>query len=160
MLLKQFIFIVFVSLGLSGQVTATDLITVGWLEEVQVDNSEYWLKAKLDTGADNSSINAEEVTEFLKDGKSWVKFSIQNAWNKKHIIIKPVLKTSRIKMKNGGVQKRLVIELKVRLGSISKQVKMNLVDRSHFKYQLLIGRSFLRPDFLVDSSKTFTLTGR
>ena len=160
MLLKQFIFIVLISLGLSGQVTATDLITVGWLEEVQIDSSEYRLKAKLDTGADNSSINAENITEFLKEGKPWVKISIQNAWNKKYTIIKPVLKTSRIKMKNGDVQKRLVIKLKVRLGSVSKLVKVNLVDRNHFKYQLLIGRSFLRPNFLVDSSKTFTLTDR
>ena len=60
-------------------------------------------------------------------------------------------------MKNGGFQQRLVIELEISLGEIKKLTKVNLVDRSHFNYQLLIGRSFLKPHFLVDSSKTYTI---
>ena len=158
MLLKQFIFILLISSGLLGQSVATEMITIGWLENVQIDGSEYRLKAKIDTGADNSSINAEDVTEFSKDGEQWVKFSLRNAWNKGYTITKPVLNTTRVKMKNGNVQERFVIELEIRLGKISKLVKVNLVDRSHFKYQLLIGRSFLGPQFLVDSSRTFTVT--
>jgi len=158
MLLKQFIFILLITSGVSGQAVASEMITIGWLENVRIDDSEYRLKAKIDTGADNSSINAEDVIEFSKEGEQWVKFSLRNAWNKHYSITKPVIKTTRIKMKNGNVQQRFVIELEVRLGKISKLVKVNLVDRSHFKYQLLIGRSFLGPQFLVDSSRTFTVT--
>jgi len=160
MLLKQFIFMLLITSGLSAQAVATEMITVGWLENVHIDDSGYRLKAKIDTGADNSSINAEDVTEFTKDGEQWVKFSLRNAWDKNYTITKPVLNTTRVKMKNGNIQERFVIELDVRLGKVSKLAKVNLVDRSHFKYQLLIGRSFLAPQFVVDSSRTFTVTDK
>ena len=42
------------------------------------------------------------------------------------------------------------------LGTIYKEVEVNLVDRSHFNYQLLIGRNFLIDSFLVDPSLTFS----
>ena len=144
-------------LGLHSQVIAVEQITVGWLENASIDNSKFTLKSKIDSGADNSSINAKEVTQYTKNGKQWVKFALENSLGKKNIIDKPVHQTTRVKMKNGDIQKRLVIELDIRLGTIKKLTKVNLVDRSHFKYQLLIGRSFLKPHFLVDSSKTYTI---
>ena len=61
-------------------------------------------------------------------------------------------------MKNGDKQERDVIELDLCLGNIKKTVNVSLVDRSHFKYQLLVGRSFLRSEFLVDPDKQNLLT--
>ena len=143
-LLKKLIIIPMLIIGLNGQVFAVEQQTVGWLENASIDNSKFTLKSK-------------EVTQYMKDGKQWVTFAIQNSLGKKTIVDKPVLKTTRVKMKNGDFQERLVIELDIALGAIKKLTKVSLVDRSHFKYQLLIGRSFLKPHFLVDSSKTYTL---
>jgi len=42
------------------------------------------------------------------------------------------------------------------LGSVYKEVEVNLVDRSNFNYQLLIGRNYLANSFLVDPSLTFS----
>jgi len=156
-LFKKFIITSLLLLGLHSQVMAVEQTTVGWLENVSIDNSEFTLKSKIDSGADNSSIHAKEVTQYTNNGKQWVKFALENSQGNKNIINKPVLKTTRVKMKNGAIQKRLVIELNIALGAIKKLTKVSLVDRSHFKYQLLIGRSFLKPDFLVDSSKTYTI---
>jgi len=156
-LFKRFIIMSWLLLGLHSQVIAVEQITVGWIENASIDNSDFTLKCKIDSGADNSSIHAKEVTQYTNNGKQWVKFALENSQGNKTIINKPVLKTTRVKMKNGAIQKRLVIELNIALGAIKKLTKVSLVDRSHFKYQLLIGRSFLKPDFLVDSSKTYTI---
>lgn len=72
------------------------------------------------------------------------------------MINKRVLKKTNIKTKTGGRQERIVIELASCLDSIKKCAQVNLIDYSHFKYQVLIGRSFLRPEFLADSGKTFS----
>lgn len=156
-LLKRITLIFVLCVGGFSPVYAVEQLTVGWIENASINNSEFILKSKIDSGADNSSINAQDVTQYVKDGKQWVSFALQNSWGNTTIIDKPVLKTTRIKMKDGKIQQRFVIELDISLGAIKKLTKVSLVDRSHFKCQLLIGRSFLRPHFLVDSSKTYVL---
>jgi hypothetical protein len=47
-------------------------ILAGYLENVQIMPSALELKAKLDTGADHSSLNASEIRIFNRDGKRWV----------------------------------------------------------------------------------------
>ena len=153
---RQFMFGALLLASVSQSVLANQTKT-GWLEEVSIGGIGLTIEAKIDTGADNSSINAENPTLYQKDGRQWVKFTVQNKNEHEIVIDKPVTKKTKIKTKNGGRQERVVIELDICLGVIKKRVMVNLVDRSHFKYQLLIGRSFLSPDFLVDSSKTFSL---
>lgn len=136
--------------------TAARQITVGWLEEVNLGQQGFMILAKLDTGADNSSINAVDVSSYSKDGQQWVRFTIENRHGREAVIEKPVKKTVRIKTKEGGSQERMVIELNICLSGIKKKVYVNLVNRGHYKYQMLIGRSFLSPEFLVDSSQKYT----
>ena len=57
----------------------------------------------------------------------------------------------------GNSQMRPVILLRICLGGVRKEAEVNLVDRSRFKYPLLIGRSFLAGDFLIDSDQTYLL---
>jgi hypothetical protein len=128
-------------------------VRIGWLEEVLVNGSKYPILAKIDTGADNSSINAKDVTLFKKEGKKWVKFSVINRYGQDTHIERPIRKTTRVKTKDGKYQRRQVIEIDICIHAIKKRVIVNLVDRSHFKYQMLIGRSFLRPEFLVDANE-------
>lgn len=129
--------------------------SVGWVEDVLVNGSQNPLMAKIDTGADNSSINAKNVKVFQKDDKRWVRFTVVNRYGNNIEIEKPVVKQTRIKTKDGGFQDRDVIELNVCLQNVEKTVQVNMVDRSHFNYQMLIGRSFLQSDFLVDASGKF-----
>ncbi len=132
-------------------------VTVGWIETVTLGQQEFSIRAKIDTGADNSSMNAEKFLLYSKEGRQWVKFSIENKDGHRSMIDKPIVKMAKIKKKDGGSQKRMVIELDICLSGIKKKAKVNLVNRSHFKYQMLIGRSFLNPEFLVDSSKTYMI---
>ena len=127
----------------------------GWIEKVNVGKHNLLMTAKIDSGADNSSIHALHPERYEKNGKPWVRFTLNSGTGQATIIDEPIIKTTRIKMKNKAVQERLVIELDVCLDNIRKRVPVNLSDRSHFNYQLLIGRSFLKSDFLIDSGKKF-----
>jgi len=128
--------------------------TVGWLEHATITQAAFAIEAKIDTGADNSSINARDAEVYTRGGKPWVRFFVQNKLGHSVLIDQPIVKTTRIKMKDGNLQQRSVIELDICLGSLQKRTQVNLIDRSHFKHQLLIGRSFLSPDYLVDTSQT------
>ena len=127
---------------------------VGWIEQVAVDG-DFLMHAKIDSGADNSSIHLVNPQYHEADGVRWVRFSVTNRKGQTHQFDKPIVKTTSVKTKDGGRQKRDVIELSLCLGSIQKTARVNLVDRSHFKYQLLVGRSFLSPDFLIDPGNKY-----
>ncbi|MDH5359102.1 MAG: RimK/LysX family protein [Gammaproteobacteria bacterium] len=130
-------------------------LRIGWLEAVHINGTDYPVIAKIDTGADNSSINAQNVKIVQYNGQSWARFDITNLQGQQLKIERPIVRVTRIKTKDGGVQTRNVIEMDVCMSSVKKTIEVNLVDRSHFKYQMLIGRSFLNPDFIVDSSAEF-----
>lgn len=139
----------------SGQAKAQQVI-VGYLEQVTIGNKGFKIMAKIDTGADSSSINAVNPRYRMEGGQEWVRFTVRNKMGDEIIIDKPVVKKVRIKTKKRGWQKRSVIELDICLGPVLKTTHVNLTDRSHFKYQVLIGRKFLRPEFLVGSDTKFT----
>jgi hypothetical protein len=130
----------------------------GWAERVKIFPGDIIVHAKLDTGADNSSLNAAHVFEFVKEGKDrWVRFEVINRYGKKAIIEAPVLRIARIKRAGGNTQKRMVIRLKICLGKEYMEADVNLVDRSDFDFQMLIGRSFLGGNALIDPSSSFLL---
>lgn len=134
-------------------------LTVGWIEQVAV-NGDFLIHAKIDSGADNSSINLVNPEYYEKDDERWVRFKITNREGQTKTFDNRIVKTTSIKTKDGGRQKRDVIELSLCLGNIQKTVKVSLVDRSHFKYQLLVGRSYLSPDFLIDPSHKYLVKSR
>ncbi len=132
---------------------------VGYVERARIYPGNLSLRAKIDTGAKTSSLNAPHTSSFKRDNKQWVTFDVINQKGKKIQIEKEIFRSAEIKQ-NGILskesQKRPVIMLGICLGSVYKEVEVNLVDRSHFNYQLLIGRNFLINSFLVDPSLTFS----
>ena len=132
----------------------------GWLERVQVFPGDLVFRAKMDTGAKHSSLNARNIVPFEKNGDPWVRFVVRDRNRKKLTVERPMVRTAEIKLrgKQKRTQERPVIILGLCLGTTYKEVEVNLVDRRHFNYQMLIGRSYLQGDFLVDVVRKFTLT--
>ena len=130
---------------------------VGWVENVAIygDDGKIIVKAKIDTGAKTTSVHSSEYHQYKKDGESWVKFNIVNAKGDVMMLEKPVLRLAEIKRHFGKKQIRPVIRLGLCLGTTYKIAEVNLVDRSGFNYQLLVGREFLKSGTLVDPSITY-----
>jgi len=131
-------------------------LIIGAVEEIQLPDYEINLKARIDTGATTTSINAQNIKKFERDGKKWVKFEIHNEKGKLAALEKPVFRTVNIKRHGSESQSRYVVKIKLKLGTIDMVSEVTLADRSKFTYPLLIGRSFLTDMAIVDVSKEFT----
>jgi hypothetical protein len=133
------------------------LQVAGWVENVSIFPGNIKVKAKLDTGARHSSLNATDIDAFERGGEKWVRFKLKNWKGRTQSFEARMNRMATIKQHDAQSATRPVIRLGICLGSVYKEVEVNLEDRSKFNYQLLIGRSFLKKSFLVDSSATFTL---
>jgi len=129
--------------------------TIGWIEHVSIGPSTMIMVAKIDTGADNTSLHAEDIQIIKKDGVKYVKFSIRNKQDQILQLEKPLKRFARIKRKGAESLKRPVVEMELCLGNTLKTVPVNLANRENFKYHMLIGRSFLRQGYLVDSNSKY-----
>lgn len=140
---------------LAGDLSARQI--AGWVEQASLIPSGIELKAKLDSGAKTSSINAKEIEFFTRDGEDFVRFKVKNKIGETVELTEPVIRQVSIKRHFGNAQSRPVVKLTVCLGGVSKEVEVNLVDRAGFNYPLLIGRSYLAGEFIIDPAKTHQL---
>ena len=67
---------------------------------------------------------------------------------------------AKIKKHLSEPDNRPVILLDICLGNIRKRVEVNLINRSNFDYQMLIGRSYLKDDFIIDVTKEFSVESK
>ena len=135
-----------------------DKLIIGWIENVRIFPESFLMAAKIDTGADNSSLNVSEVSEFLRDEKRWVRFAVKTVEGGTLYLEKPVVRYAKIKRKGTDPQRRPVVHFDLCVGNVYKRnVPVNLTDRSKFKFNMLIGRSFLKDSAIVDSSLTYTV---
>lgn len=131
---------------------------VGQVEYVDILPEGVRQKARIDTGAQTTSIDASNIVAFERDGKKWVKFSIKHRQTGKVLEFKkPVVRTALIKRHGAETVKRPVIKLKLAIGDVEKMVEVNLADRSKFEYPVLIGRNFLDAGIAVDVSRKYLM---
>jgi hypothetical protein len=145
---------------LNGEETRMrERVVMGWVEQVALIPWGVKVKAKLDSGAKTSSLHAESIERFEKDGKGWVRFVIAVEAKGKEIkrlqVERPLVRNVRIKQHHGESKKRPVVSLKFCLNSQSYETQFSLVDRSQLNYPMLFGRLFLKDVALIDPSKTF-----
>lgn len=133
---------------------------VGWIEKVALAQGAIVLNAKLDTGADYSSLHAHDIEEFERDGVVWVRFQVIDRIGRDIMVERRVIRTTSIKRMGGKSQKRNVIRMGLCLGDIYLKSDVNLVDRSDFKLQMLLGRNFLAGSVSIDPAISFTTEPR
>ena len=138
------------------------LLVVGAVERVQIEPQGVVLQARVDTGAAISSIDAQDITPFERDGKPWVKFKLPLRDDKKSSveITTPVTRRAAIKRHGEAPLHRLVVSLRVVLGPVDRLSDFTLADRAGYDYSVLIGRSYLQGLALVDVDREMTLTPR
>jgi len=136
---------------------ADQKIIIGWLEKVYLPQHDLVVRAKIDTGAKNSSIDARDI-EYIKDGEvegSRIRFKTMYRKGKYRIIEAKVLREVRIKESASITRTRPEIEMEICLGGVRKRIRVNLQERKGMNYRMILGRKALEGDFMVDVSKTF-----
>jgi hypothetical protein len=148
--------ILWVALGLlllSGPAGARQV--VGWIEHVLVYPGAVRVAAKVDTGAQTSSVDCHCITPIERNGKKYVSFTVHGVSGKIEQFEKPVVRVARIKQHNGESQQRYVVRLGICLGTTYREREVTLTDRENFRYPILVGRNFLGHEFLVDPSDKY-----
>lgn len=127
-------------------------VVLGEVEHVTV--AGWSMKARIDSGATTTSIDARNIKSFERDGKDWVRFDLINRDTKaSQTLEEPVSRTVKIKRHGSESQHRYVVKMQLELGPINEKVEVSLNDRSEFTYPVLIGRNFLLDRAIVDVSQ-------
>ena len=134
----------------------SEAVTLGFIENIVVGNLGMKMTAKLDTGADTSSVHAYNVKVYQRGERdNWVKFRLIGKDGRAIRYDQNVIRFAQIKTKSGGLIRRPVIRLPLCVGGQWGRAEINLADRGDFEYEILIGREFLANRVLVDSGRTF-----
>jgi hypothetical protein len=142
--------------AVADEVEPRHLEVFGWVERVELLDGKFSMKAKLDSGAANSSLDATDIERFRSDGERWVRFTVTDPETDERVTLeKPLVRNVRIVRHSGDHQRRPVVELPICIGDQRRVVEVNLIDRSNFIYPLLLGRSALAGYALIDSGAKF-----
>jgi hypothetical protein len=138
----------------SGVVNAEEKITIGTVEDVILLPWGVKLPARIDTGAAKSSLDARE----LKVRDNVVEFKLPPKYGGLQLRL-PIIEWRHVRSPDGR-ERRPVVELGICLGSRRIRTQVNLTDRSMVKYPLILGRNFLREEFVVDVKRRKTAPPR
>jgi len=135
---------------------ALDLQILGWIENAFLPDPGLALKAKLDTGAETSSLDARVMKKFRKAGKRWIRFAVTDRDSgEEFVMVRERVRTIGVVQHDGSRQTRPVVMLEICIAGRLLKTEVSLIDRSEFNYALLLGRSALATFALIDAGSTF-----
>jgi hypothetical protein len=141
----------------------TDVITLGWRERLALPSLGVpVLKAKLDTGARSSSLHVEWLEVDQRADGAWLRFQVRTT--RKGGLSAPceakAIGQRAVTDSGGHTTTRWFIRAEVELAGRHFMADINLTDRRHMLFPLLLGRTALDGRFLVDSSLSYSQTPR
>lgn len=136
---------------------------LGWREWVALPEFGIArIKAKVDTGARTSALHAFNLETFEQKGERMVRFKMHPIQHRSDQVVDCVAKVidERDVTDSGGhIEKRLVIKTTVQIGDDKRRIEVTLTDRDTMLFRMLLGRTAIRPHYVVDPNKSF-LTGK
>lgn len=131
----------------------------GWVEKAIVEPWGVEVKAKLDSGALTSSLDARDIERFKRDGERWVRFRLKLEDEESGEVFSerlelPLYRSLRLRGA-GGTDRRPVVLMKVCLGDTVYEEQFSLRDRGDMNYPLLLGRRTIGHLGLLDVRDTF-----
>ncbi|WP_199099338.1 RimK/LysX family protein [Dyella sp. ASV21] len=136
-----------------------DVITLGWRERLALPLLGIpLLKAKLDTGARSSSLHVDALESFERGGDTWLRFAV-SVGGRQRISVScetPALDRRAVTDTGGRRTLRWFIRTEVMLAGERFAVDVNLTDRRHMLFPMLLGRTALYGRFAVDPALSYT----
>lgn len=139
-----------------GEKSAGTRTIVGFTETVRLFPHDMEIRAKIDTGARTSSLHAQDIITFVRDGRQWVRFHVTNRDNRTVTYERPIVRHVKIKSLTGPALSRPVVIMGICIADVFRVTEVNLSNRTGFNFQLLVGRRFMRQSIVVDPGKQYT----
>ena len=134
-------------------------VLIGWKEYVEFPD---WglrkVRAKVDTGAHTSALDTQKYElRQIADGslRARLLLRVRSRKARPRTIDVPVLGFVLVRSSNGAREKRPLIETTLSLGGVQKRVRFTLACRTTMRFRVLLGRTALAPEFLVDVSQQY-----
>ncbi|NJB35262.1 30S ribosomal protein S6--L-glutamate ligase [Croceivirga sp. JEA036] len=118
------------------------------------------IKARVDSGAKTSSLQATKVKIFTKGLEEWVRFEVNPIQDNRSISIlcqARLVGLRTVKSSQGIAEERPVIKTQVGIGDQTFDIEVTLANRDTMEYRMLLGREALNDRFLVDPSESFLM---
>lgn len=134
--------------------TAADPTIAGFYETVSLPEADMSFTAKMDTGADTSSVNAKIVKIIgPDDGEQLVTFQVINDGQLSEPITKDITKYQILNPRGDCVDeiRRPKVMMDFDIGGRIVTAEVSLADRSDLSTDLLIGRNVMNPLNLIIS---------
>lgn len=128
---------------------------VGRNVDVAILEEDNVIDAKVDTGADSTTIDARDIEEFERDGAKWVRFRMPLEDGKGIQFEREVVDTVTIIKAEADNIDRYVVEMDLCVGDVMLRTEVNLSNRKGLSTRMLLGREFLiRGHFLVNPAQS------
>lgn len=131
---------------------------IGWRE--YIDFPEWGVKgirAKVDTGARTSSLHVGDV-KLLDDDRIRFYVDVSGEEVKRKKVIAQIHRRGKVRSSTGHRTHRWYVKAVIRIGKCEHRITLNLTDRSGMNFPMLLGRTALEDDFLVDVDKSFLIS--
>lgn len=122
------------------------MLMIGWQERVDLpDLGLTGLKAKIDTGARTSALHAEDIVEFERKGRAWVRFHSRFDDDTQDAEVECPIHDRRAIVNTSGVpETRIVIRTRFRIASHLWRIDLSLTERTEMTFRMIVGRTALR----------------
>ena len=137
--------------------TPQGLEIIGGVEPVYFMPMKTPFAARIDTGAETSSVDADNIRAFERDGEKWVTFRLLNSQNgEAYNFEKRIIRKTSIRRAEGN-ETRYVVNMDIKIDGEIISAEFTLAKRDKFNYQGLIGRNIISGRFIVDPSVENTI---
>lgn len=131
---------------------------LGWVEFIRLEPWGIKMPARVDSGANTSSMSARDIEVFRRNGKQWVKFTFdfrKGSEERSVEIERPLVRVLKIKRHDGPSQERPVISMEICLANEVREAEFDLIDRRALNYPVLLGRRALAGYVLIDPARAY-----
>jgi len=140
-----------------------EMKTVGWREWMEIPELGIeHIKAKVDTGARTSALHTFGLEVYESDsGEQRVKFQVHPLQYDSEKFVEcdcPVHSSRSVRDSGGHEEIRPFIKVPVVIADFTWEVEMSLTNRDNMKFRMLLGRTALSGEFLVDPSKSYLIS--
>ena len=121
------------------------------------------VRAKVDTGARSSALDVLGYDLWEVDGQGlYVRLRLalnRRQGDRYRIVEAPVTRMVAVRNSGGASEQRPLIEATIRLGTVTRRIRLTVTDRAAMRYRMILGRQALRGEFVVDVSKKYVQGG-
>jgi len=140
------------------------------LDNLKIIGSEEWcvfnelgipaIKARVDSGAKTSSLQAANIKIVNRGANEWVKFEVSPLQENRSIAIEcqaRLVDRRMVKSSSGISEVRLVIKTPVTIGDLTFDIELTLANRDTMEFRMLLGREALNDRFIVNPAVNYQL---